>query len=316
MAKVLELGGHSAIEVDQGAQSLQRELLQGDPRGQLNIANSLWLHRSGRTIEPEFIQMNRRYFGAELGDLAGAPANINAWVAAATQQRITQIVGSDNYDLMVAIIVNTVYFKGQWAASFDPAQTRTEAFTRADGGPKSWPMMHRAGKYPYFRGENFQAVQMAYSQGQLSMVIVLPNSDVPLRQFVASLANTDVAKWRAALRPSEGAIALPRFSAAYGVSLGPVLQRLGMGVAFDRQRANFDGIAQHVYVSRVEHKTVVQVDEEGTVAAAATSVGVHAKVLMAPLPRFSLVIDHPFLFVIQDDASGAMLFVGTCMDPM
>jgi serpin B len=316
MSQVLDLGGRNAIDVDQAAASLQHALLRGDSGGQLDIANSLWLHRSGRKIEPEFIQISQRYFDTELGDLAGAPANINAWVAAATHDRIKAILGPDDYDSMVAIIVNTVFFKGRWAASFDPSQTRPGTFTRADGSQKSWPMMSRTGQYPYFRGENFQAVRIAYAQGQLSMVIVLPTSDVPLQRFIGALGTTDIAQWRASLRLSEGTIAVPRFSAEYAVSLPPVLRQLGMGVAFERHRANFDGIAPDVYVSRVEHKTMVQVDEEGTVAAAATSVGVHATALMAPLPRFSLVIDHPFLFVIQDDASGAILFIGACMDPL
>lgn len=315
MAQTLQLQGLdiSAINADNAA--LQASLLNPDPQVHLALANSLWMHLAQNPVSTAFTQVNQTYYGAEIGDLAGAPANVNAWVSGVTDGLITNILAPANYALVDAVIVNALYFKGAWTNAFDPSLTRPAPFTLADGTQTSVQMMQRLGNYPYFRGTNFQVLQLPYGQNQrMSMLIVLPDFGVDSHSFVAAMTSSMLGTWNSELHSAYGSVSLPRFTTDYAASLPAALTALGMGVAFDPNEANFSGIAPLTYLSDVEHKTVVQVDENGTVAAAATSGTVGVTVVQDP--EFSMTVDHPFFYAILDARTGVLLFIGTMFNPV
>jgi serine protease inhibitor len=314
MAQTLQLGSLSTQDLNNANAALQASLLNPDPEVQIIVANSLWMHLSNNPVLASFTQTDQTYYGATVGDLSGAPDDVNAWAAAETNGLITNILPAADYSSVVAVIANTIYFKGQWSTEFDPSQTAAAQFTLGDGTQVSSQMMHQGGSYAYLQGSNFQAVSLPYGQGRFSMLIVLPNSGVSLSSFAASITPAAISGWVGQAQMTQGSIALPKFTATYGVSLPPALSSLGMGIALcSSHMADFSALAPSVCVSDVEHKTVVEVDETGTVAAAGTTVTVGPTAIVAPM--FTMTMDRPFFYAIRDDLTGEMLFVGILVNP-
>jgi serine protease inhibitor len=312
MAQTLQLGTLSDQELNSDNAALQASLISADPKVQLTVANSLWVDQSDGSVLPSFTHTDETYYGATIGDLAGAPANVNAWVDSETHGLISQLMPAGVYQ--DAIIANVLYFKGQWTTEFDPGDTVTAPFTLSDGSQTPTALMHQTGSFPYaagtMHGVNFQAVRMPYGQGLFSMLIILPNAGADVTKFVADIAVDDLNGLIAQLEPSTVAIALPRFTASYGTSLTPALKSMGMGSAFVPS-ADFSALAPGFWVNVVEHKTVIEVDETGTVAAAATGVGDTSVATQS----YPMTMDHPFFYAIQDDKTGDLLFIGLLMNP-
>jgi len=314
MAQTLQLGALGTQDLNNANAALQASLINPDPEVQVIVANSLWMHVSHNPVLPSFTQTDQTYYGAMLGDLAGAPADVNAWVASATNGLITQILPDGNYAPVVAVIANTFYVKGQWSSAFDPNQTAAAEFTLGDGTQVSSEMMHQSGSYAYLQGANFQAVSLPYGQGRFSMLIVLPDSGVNLSSFVAAITPGAISGWVGQLQMTAGSIAVPRFTSTFGISLPPALSTLGMGIILcSSNMADFSALAPNVCVSDVEHKTVIEVDEAGTVAAAATTITISPTAIQAP--QFTMTMDHPFFYAIRDGLTGELLFVGTLVNP-
>jgi serine protease inhibitor len=313
MAQTLDLGAMSTTDLNNANAALQASLINPDPKVQLTIANSLWMHLGTNAVQPSFTQMDQMYYGATVGDLAGAPANVNAWVDTETNGLITQILPNANYQSVTAVIANVIYFKGQWTDGFDPSQTASAPFTLADGTQASAQMMHNTATYGYLQGANFQALRMPYGLGRMSMLIVLPDPSISLSSFIAGVTPDMLAGWEAQLQMAYGSVSLPRFTSTYGASLVQPLTTLGMSAAFcGSQQASFPGIGLGC-ISDVEHKSVVEVDESGTVAAGSTTITITPVAVQAPI--FNLVLDHPFFYAIRDDLTGELLFVGVLMNP-
>jgi serpin B len=326
MAQTLELGGLSTPALNADNAALQASLINPDPNVQLTIANSLWMHLSNNPVLPSFTDTDQTYYGATLGDLSGAPDNVNAWVANETNGLIPQILAPEAPGYyqrpdILAVIANTIYFKGQWTATFDPGQTAAARFTLSDGTQVTAEMMHQTGTYGYLegtlQGSPFQAVRLPYGAGRLNMLVVLPTSGTPLGSFVAGITAAQLNGWSPQFQNTTGSISLPRFTATYSASLPAALTSLGMGIAFcPSLEADFSGIAPGPpppCITDVEHKTVVEVDESGTVATGATTVTVG--VTAVPQLQFTMTMDHPFFYAVQDDKTGELLFVGLLMDP-
>jgi serpin B len=239
---------------------------------------------------------------------------VNAWVASETNGLITQILAPGNYNEVVAVLANAIYFKGAWTSAFNPGQTTTTPFTLADGTQVSCQMMNQTGSFPYLEGANFQALKLPYGQtSRLSMLLILPAVGVDLSSFVANMTTDELSTWLSELEPANGSIGLPRFTATYGSSLVNALTSLGMSVAFNPNAADFADLAPNVYISDVEHEAVVQVDETGTVAAGATTI-TFGPTIAGPGP-FSMTMNRPFFYAIVDGQTGALLFIGTLVDP-
>jgi serine protease inhibitor len=315
MGQTLQLGAMGTQDLNNANAALQGSLINADPNVQLVIANSLWLHTNTTPVLPSFTQMDEMYYGATVGDLAGAPTDVNNWVSSETNGLITGILPAGNYGAVVAVLANVIYFKGQWSTPFDPSQTMSAPFTLADGTQVTVQMMHQSGSYSYLAGTGFQALRLPYGQGRLSMLLVLPDSGTRLSSLVASLTLESLNGWIGQMQSGSGDIALPRFTATYGTSLPPALTTLGMGAVFCSAvpTPDFSALAPGVCVSDVEHKTIVEVDETGTVAAGATTVSISPTAVAAP--QFTLTLDHPFLYAIRDDQTGELLFIGTLMNP-
>jgi serine protease inhibitor len=317
MQATLDLGPLDTQQLNQDNAALQAALMGADPEVQLTVANSLWVDLAAYPVQAAFIGMDEDYYGATVGNLAGAPANVNAWVDSQTQGLIPQILPPDlpSSAFRIAILANAVYFKGIWTTSFNPAQTLASPFTLTGGSQVSVPMMWQTGPFDYFQGaqggRTFQAIRIPYGQGRMSMLIALPAAGTNVASFAASIDAATLTGWKAQFRSTTVTLGLPRFTASYQASLAGALTSLGMGMAFGTG-ADFSGIASGATVSDVFHAAKIEVDETGTVAAGATAISITTSVVQATPP---MVMDHPFFYAIQDDGTGELLFVGVMLNP-
>jgi serine protease inhibitor len=310
MAQTLQLGQLSVQQMNDANAALQASLIGADPQVQVTSANSLWLN--GNSVLPSFTQTDQNYYGATIGSLAGAPDNVNAWVSTETGGLITTILPSGDYTHEIAIIANAIYFKGEWTTSFDPNATVAATFTQGDGTSASVQMMHQTNTYSYLQGPDFQMVRLPYGQGRLSMLVLLPDSTVSLDSFVAAMTPDGLDTWIGQMQDVSVAVALPRFNSAMSADLGSPLRSLGMGAALACPGADFSMLAAGACVSGIAHSAVVDVDETGTVAAAATVVIVTPTVVG---PQIAMTMDHPFLYAIRDDDTGELMFLGMLEKP-
>jgi serine protease inhibitor len=320
IARTLELGDTSLDALNRANAALIESLSALDPHVVLAIANALWA-RQDISFAPGFLQGSQDFYRAEILTLdfgtAGAVAAINEWVRRNTAGKIETII--DQIDRSaVMFLINAIYFKGRWAKPFDPRRTREMPFTLAGGRHKPHPMMAQTGKFDYYALPGFQAISLPYGAGRASMYIFLPEQRSSLRAFRRELTHKSWESWLRHFRPTEGTIMLPRFKLAYQVTLNDALKAFGMGIAFDLRRADFGAMFADgkpgASIDEVKHKTFVEVNEEGTEAAAVTSIGM-IRMTMAPQRSFSMIVDRPFFCAIRDNQTGALLFMGAITDP-
>jgi len=319
MARALKIEGMKDAELNRASHDLLKALKGSDPKIELAIANSLWA-RGGVRFNENFLASNRTFYGAEISTLDfGSPqsvATINGWVSANTKGKISQII--DKIDPQkVMYLINAVYFKGQWQKRFEKKLTKEQPFHLMGGQKKPVPMMAQSGNYLYHRADKFQAVNLLYGEGGVSLYLFLPDQGSSLDEFLKGLSFQKWEEWINNFSDTPGDVKLPRFKLDYEETLNDSLKAVGMGVAFNPREADFSGIRpeRDLYISEVKHKAVVDVNEEGTEAAAATSVGVSITSARQPRERFSFVADRPFLMAIRDSQTGAILFMGAVMEP-
>ncbi|HEX6046024.1 MAG TPA: serpin family protein [Pyrinomonadaceae bacterium] len=320
MARVLDIEGLTLDEVNNAFANLQRGPAPADPKVQLNIANSLWT-RKGITFKPDFLQRARQHYDATVTTLnfddPRAPDAINDWVKQKTNNLIDSIVDRISSD-KILFLINAIYFKGQWKEEFEKAKTKQAPFHLLNGQQKEVPLMTQTGKYVYFEDKDFQAVSLPYGTGRVSMYVFLPASNTTLADFQKTITSENWENWMSRFRITPGTIMLPRFEVTYEANLNEALKAIGMAEAFDPMGADFSGMmntGERVYISEVKHKAFAQINEEGTKAAAVTSVGVSTtSVTIEPKP-FVMRVDRPFFFAIRDNANGALLFMGSVVDP-
>ena len=303
--------------------SAARALLGGlaaterDGRNTLRVANTVWTQR-GMPVRQAFTDTLRGTFGARprtadfAADWQGARQQVNRTVAGQTDGMIRQLLPPASVDGNTRLVLtNAVYLSASWARAFDRKDTAPGRFTLADGSAVSVPMMRSTGGYGYASGPGYQVITLAYTGGRLAFTVLLPDGSL------AALLNTVRDKGLPALlgtvRPVQIGLAMPKFTVRSALDLKQALAGLGMTDAFG-PAADFSGIttAEPLQVSTVRHDAVVRVDEHGTVAAAATGVGIETTAGVALIP---VTVNRPFLFVITDTASGAPLFLGRVTDP-
>jgi serpin B len=312
MRGALGLGALSEAEINAGYRDLIGLLRGLDGRVEMAVANSMWA-RNDLPLEPGFAAAGADFYDAEIRNLDfGAPDAVDAindWVAGATNGRIRRLLDAIASE-EVLFLVNAVYFKGGWRETFDPDDTAPGPFHGADGRERSAMLMRQEATLDYRHTERYQAVDLLYGNGAFAMTVVLPRPGGTPAELLASL---DPAAWRdlvAGLGEETVQLTLPRFRLEYARSLGDDLAALGMGIAFEDGRADFSRIARGddpLFITRVDQKTFVEVNEEGTEAAAATAVGVG--VTSAPEVH-QMTVDRPFLFAIRERLSGTLVFVG------
>ncbi|GFR58703.1 leukocyte elastase inhibitor [Elysia marginata] len=293
---------------------------------ELSTANRIYLSDTIKILNHFKTMANKFYFAEPVNaDFAKCAeterCKINAWVSTKTQEKIKDLLPAGSVDsLTQMIIVNAIYFKGNWDEQFDERMTCPLPFKLAPGSTKPAPMMSAKKKYAYCENQDLRCklLEIPYKGKELSMVIILPIEDFGLQTLVEMLDEEKLKHLITGLEPASGDVLLylPKFEVTSSHSLKEPLSALGMSDAFDRLTANFHGVTEEsdLYISAVIHKAFIKVNEEGTEAAAATAM------IMAPTgvpPSFTLFMaDHPFLYLIKDNrADGLILFIGAIVDP-
>jgi serpin B len=306
---------------------------EGERPFQLATANALW-GQEGYHFKPAFQEAIADFYDGALHEVNfrtqpdRAVRTINAWVSDKTREKIRELLKRDfiNADTRL-ILTNAIYFKGQWEARFQKSATGHEDW-HGPHGTLQVPMMHRRGGYLYYEASGFQALDMPYKGRQLSMLVVLPKKQGGLLSLLRGRMTDGLAalerKWvaqgtyqqvTASLHTEDVIVSLPRFKMETEFLLKPVLCGLHAELAFS-DKADFGGMGDEpLKISEVVHKAFVEVNEEGTEAAAATAVGMFRCAAIRPTPQKVFRADHPFLFFIRDRRTNAVLFSGRVLDP-
>lgn len=320
MEETLELAGLTTDQINENYKLLIDALTSVDPKILLSIANSIW-YKHTFPVEQDFIDINQSYYYAEVSPLdfsdPGAVNTINSWIADKTNDLITEVLDFIPPDA-VMYLINAIYFKGIWKFEFDETKTEEEPFYLINGSTKDVPMMIQEESFNYLSNEWVKAVEMPYGQGNYSMIILLPQTGKTLEDVVGALSNETWNNWLSEFRKEDKVVIhLPRFAFEYENLLNEELISMGMGIAFDPSNADFSKINpdRQLCISRVIHKSFIEVNEEGTEAAAVTVVEII--VTSAPGETFiSFRVNQPFLFAIKEKYTNTIIFIGRVMEPM
>ncbi len=321
MAKVLDLEGMSLEEVNEQLGNLIASLRQDDEALLIEIANSLWANQDYE-LSGDFAGRCRESYDAEIANLdfsdPEAPDTINAWVKEKTHEKISKIVNKLDPDLAL-ILINAIYFNGKWQTPFDPENTEEGDFHLLDGTTISVPLMHRSDEFLYYESDDLQAISLPYGDEdneRMSMYVLLPREGKDYGEFLAGLSEEKWEQWMDAFQSREGSLALPRFKVEYVKELNDALKAMGMQPAFEGGLEDMfvSTGGNRAFISKVLQKTYIDVNEEGTEAAAVTSVDVALTAMPEDEP-FQMTVDRPFFFAIRDDQTGALLFLGSITDP-
>jgi serpin B len=293
---------------------------QDDKGFRLHVVNAIWGQRGYEFLQP-FLDTLARYYGAGLRllDFKAAPeearGTINDWVSEQTEGKIEDLIPQGAIDPLTRLVLtNAIYFNAAWAAPFKAEMTKDGPFYGLDGESVTVPMMHQTTSFGYAEGQGYQAVELPYDGHELSMVILVPEAG-RFAEVENTLDAQEVTALLERLSMQQVALTMPKFRVESSFSLVEALAALGMPSAFS-DVANFSGMdgTRDLFITDVLHKAFVDVDEEGTEAAAATAVIVGLKSAM-PQEPVEVVVDRPFMFLIRDIKTGAVLFVGRVMDP-
>lgn len=314
LAELLGVSGLGPRQINEANAALMSTAGGIDPKVQLIIANSIWL-RSGVSPSPDFIQQTKDYYagevtGLDFGRPEKAAATINRWVADKTSNMISGIVTPSAVSRAILILINAIYFKGIWANQFDEARTAERDFYKSDGSRKPCMMMSQSGRYDYYESDRFQAISLPYGAGRTSMYIFLPAPTYPIRDFRKAITAGAWQQWLGGFNTAEGDVMLPRLKIEYEKDLLRDLKALG---GDEIAGADFIGVGVGpLLISSVLHKAVVEVNEEGTRAAAVTAIVMSRG---GRPRRFALTVDRPFFMAIRDNETGAVLFAGIVLEP-
>lgn len=300
-------------DINSNYKTLMPFLLNADPSTTLKIANSVW-YTTGFNPKPTFLDTVGHYFNAYLSQIdftsPGAKNTINDWVANNTGNKIKNMLSSINpQDVMY--LINAVYFKGNWTIKFDKTKT-TDAPFQKPSGTANTPTMFNKNNFRYFYHSDFSMLELDYGQTNYAMDLMLPHQGKTTGDIIQLLDAASFDQWAQKLDTVHDMdIAIPKFKFEFETSLKDALTTMGMGIAFS-DFADFSGISgdYQLLITEVKHKTFIDVNEEGTEAAAATSIGIG----VTSMPP-SFIADRPFLFVIREKDTNTILFIGKVCDP-
>jgi serpin B len=311
MGQVLRTSGMSENSLNTAVKALDGQFLDRKDVT-LNLANGIWIQK-GLLVKSTFTHTVQDFYDAELAQVDfGQPdsaGTINQWAAAKTNNKIKDVVHFPFPSLTRLILANAVYFKGTWVTAFEKSATRPRDFHLATGGSTRVPMMSQDGRFAYKEGNSYQAVKLPY-KGGLEMELYLPQTN----GNPVDLAGKK--ELREGFSTRDGTVMLPRFKMNYAVSLNEPLEAMGMKQAFSALGADFSAMANRpLFITEVKQKSYVDVNEQGTEAAAVTTVELTDAAMPVATERFTMILDHPFFFVISDMQSGSILFMGIVNDP-
>jgi serine protease inhibitor len=319
MEQVLGTTGFQADALNGANRDVARSINSRGTNVLLTAANAIW-YRKGTSFEPEFIACNQEFFGATVDALDFNDARsinvINAWAIEKTHGKINNFADGLLDPTTDLFLANAVYFKGKWDEPFEIGNTKDRLFHLRAGRPKKLPMMEKTQRFAYRHGTGYQAVRLPYQGWALAMYVFLPDSSSSLEK-VLGLMNGDT--WQRVTEPGfnerRGTVVLPRFKLEYGVELKQPLRTLGMRAAFGK--ADFSGLSSRpLFISAVRQRTFVEVKEEGTEASAVTGISVPPVGIEIDPPKpFQMIVDRPFLFLIEDKPTRTILFMGVVFEP-
>lgn len=321
MEKAMKLSGLTPEQINNSHKALVEALQSSDPEVVLEIANAIY-HHQGFTVLPDFISANRNFYNAEVSALnfantAEALETINGWVAQKTHDKIPTIIDTIDPALRM-ILLNAIYFNGIWKNKFGERDTHNYPFYFADGTSTGVPTMKLETSLEYTSNELFSAVNLPYGKGQFQMTVLLPNEGKTTKNLISELNMDNWQKWMKNFETAKPVVvSMPRFKFSWELKLNDILQSMGMKRAFSSQVADFSGISggKDLYIGYVIHKTYIDVNENGTEAAAVTAVGMFATSVGEPDLRKYFTVNRPFLFAITEKTTGAILFIGEVTNP-
>ncbi|MFC1738393.1 serpin family protein [Planctomycetota bacterium] len=287
---------------------------------ELAVANALW-GQDGYEFLKEFLELLEVNYGGGLNevgfvnDAEAARQKINSWVQQQTNEKIKDLIGKGVLDAMTRLVLtNAIYFKGSWARQFEQEQTSKAPFYPAAGKQIDVPLMHQQAKFNYAQTEDLQVLELPYVDDELSMIILLPKERGGIEKIENKLTEENLCSWLGELRNREVTVFIPKFKMTRKFMLADVLKSMGMADAFSGS-ADFSGMTgeRDLFISAVIHKAYVDVNEEGTEAAAATAVVMRLTSVGPKIPVFRA--DHPFIFLIRDNLTGGILFIGRLINP-
>ena len=325
MAKALHLGPNGKPLHDAFGELVSYLNAAGKKKGyQLSVANALWAQKGYRFLD-DYLTLVTGTYEAGLSNLDFAKATeaarktINKWVEKKTQDKIKDLFKPGTLNAASRMVLtNAIYFKGDWASQFDKENTNDLPFHLAapEGKPAQVdvPMMLQTAKFKYAETDKLQALELPYGRGDLSMIVLLPRQVDGLGHLEKALSSENLSGWLSKLRKRKVTVFLPKFKMTSEFNLNKTLSSMGMTDAFT-DKADFSGMdgTRYLFIQAVVHKAFVDVNEEGTEAAAATGIGVG--VMMAPEPPAVFRADHPFVFLIRDKSTDSILFLGRVMNP-
>ena len=319
MRAALGFGAAAPSEINASYRSLIDLLRTLDASVDFRIANSIW-YRVGFPFETTFLDESKQYFDARVGALdfasASAAPTINDWVKTSTNGKIDRIVDGPIPDDVVMYLINAIYFNGSWTRRFDKSATRTESFNSVGGGTAPIAMMRRTDTVRVAETTDAQIVDLPYGGGAFAMTILLPRQGKSVGAAISSLSAASWQQAVAGVAPRSVELQMPKFTLRWEALLNDPLQALGMRQAFEGNGADFTRMSRaagdRLYISKVKQKSFVDVHEEGTEAAAATSVEVRVTCACGPEV---IRIDRPFVFAIRERLSGTILFLGKIVRP-
>jgi serpin B len=320
------LSEEKTMTQEQFAQSLSRVISDLNARGekgnyQLWVANALW-GQQGYEFLKEFLAFIEKNYEGQFFEVDFVKAmeatrkKINAWIEKKTNNKIKDMIQKGILDSMTRLVLtNAIYFKGNWASQFNKAFTKDAPFTLLNGEMRDVPMMHQKAKFGYTQNDDIQVLELPYMGDELSMIILLPKQIEGLSRLEETLNNENLSQWLSKIKKREVSVFVPRFEMTSQFSLASVLESMGMKDAFSRE-ADFSAMTgkRDLYISAVIHKAYVNVNEEGTEAAAATAVAMKMTAI-GPSQTPIFRADHPFVFMIRDNHTNIILFLGRVANP-
>jgi Serine protease inhibitor len=315
IAKTLGFENNTTDKLNSAFKVLLSSMGNIDQTVELYTGNSIWT-RNDFSIEKNFTDLTKNYYNASIYsadfDNPDTAGKMNSWVSDATKGKISNIVNPEALKDVVMFLINAIYFKGQWKDKFNAENTKEDDFFLIDKSVKKVQMMSNNKKYNYYEGNNFQMLRMPYGSDKTAMYILLPKKDINIDDFLNSLSRDLLSKYISEAQNTEVMLKFPKFNIAYGTkSLVEPLKNLGMVTPFIKDQADFSGIAPQMFISQIDHKAIIEVNEEGTVAAAVTKIGMGATAIRP----VEFTVNRPFILFIIDDRTGNILFTGKILEP-
>lgn len=308
----------------EGFLGINTQINSPDKKYKLSVANALWVEKSYKLLD-EYLNIVDKYYGAKaenmdfINNAEASRIKINSWVEEKTNDKIKNLLSPQDITPATALVLtNAIYFKGFWSKQFSKTGTKEEDFRTSPDSRIKVQMMCLTGKeaeFNYGETDKLQILELPYEGNELSMLILLPKND-DLKSLEESLSYNNLHEWKKLLFEQRVDVYLPRFKFETKYFMAEDLEQMGMPLAFSRG-ADFSGMSgiKDLFISKVIHQAFVEVNEEGTEAAAATAVMMEKGLVVAPEPIPVFKADHPFIFIIQDNATGNILFIGRVSDP-